>query len=71
VLGGDDGLDHRREIVDIGQRLDAEQDIVEGRPRDTGGFFGCSDHCGVRSGFTSDGAVSHVSAGFVTHLVLV
>lgn len=44
MLRGHDGFDYRREIVYIGQRLDAQDDIVVGI-LSRGRFFGGSDDC--------------------------
>lgn len=43
MLGRDNGFDNGSEVVDIGQRLDAEEDIVEGSSGSTGCFFRCPD----------------------------
>ena len=45
VLRRDDGFDDGREVVDVGQCLDAEQDIVEGRSVRTSGVLRRSDDC--------------------------
>ena len=48
MLWRDDGLNHRREVVNIGQGLDAEDDVVERRAGGAGCFFWCSDDCVIQ-----------------------
>lgn len=40
VLWGNNGLDDRGNVVDVGQGLDAEEDVVERRLGYVGGIFG-------------------------------
>lgn len=43
MLRSYDGLDDRGQVVDVGESLDAEDDIVEGGARGRGCLFGGSD----------------------------
>lgn len=45
MLRRDDGFDDGGEVVDVGEGLDAEQDVVEGRSVCTRSVFGRSDDC--------------------------
>jgi len=45
MLWGDDRLDDIGDVVDVGEGLDAEQDIIEGLLGRMCGVFGCSNDC--------------------------
>jgi len=44
MLCGDDRLYYGSNVVDIWECFDAEEDIVKGRFRRLGGFFGAADN---------------------------
>jgi hypothetical protein len=46
VLGGDDGVDYGGEVVNVRERLDTEDNVVEGAVSARSGFLGCADDYG-------------------------
>ena len=50
MLRSDDGIDHGRQVVNIGKGLYTEDDIVECTALSAGGsLFGCPDNCVIAS----------------------
>ena len=47
MLWRNNGFNYGGEVVDIGQRFDAEDDVVEGGSRGACCFLGRSDDCGT------------------------
>lgn len=47
MLWRDDGLNDGGEVVNIGERFDTEDDVVERCSRSAGGFFGRANDCEV------------------------
>ena len=47
MLGGDDGVDNGRQVVNIGQSFYTENDVVECAFFASGSFFWCADDCGM------------------------
>ena len=45
MLGSNDRIDDRGQVVDVGESLYTQDDVVEGAIFARGRFFGCPDDC--------------------------